>query len=180
MEQASAWHTVAWFLRLPHLRPWREFHIPVQNAASKNQKTTGHDGSENPQKDKFGPQKTTGKPLWKVERSISVHFGGSFYTTTTTTTTPPLPPLSPLPPLPLHHHHHQARTGLCHLCCVTSWSSLAGGHGCLRRERCNAAQAASTALVVAPRAAVDSCSSGNSSSPLCATSCPEEAGVGRC
>ena len=73
------------------------------------------------------------------------------------------------------HTHHKARTGLCHLCCVTSWSSLAGGHGCLRRERCNAAQAASAALV-----AVDSCSSGNSSSPLCATSCPEEAGVGRC
>ena len=77
-----------------------------------------------------------------------------------------------------NNNHHKAPTGLCHLCCVTTWSSLAGGHGCLRGRRCRAAQTASAALVVAPRAAVGGCSSGNSSgnsySPLFATSCPEK------
>ena len=50
----------------------------MQHAACKNQKkNTGHDskGKRTPQTDNFGPQKTTVKPLWKVKRSLSVHFG---------------------------------------------------------------------------------------------------------
>ena len=41
--------TVAWFLRRPHLRPWWEFHIPVESAASESQKpqVTTARGSEN-------------------------------------------------------------------------------------------------------------------------------------
>ena len=37
-------------------------------------KTTGHDGKEKrkPQTDNFGPQKTTIKPLWKVNKKV--HF----------------------------------------------------------------------------------------------------------
>ena len=45
MEQASAWHCCIVSSGC-HLRPWWEFRIPVQNAASKKPETTGHDGNE--------------------------------------------------------------------------------------------------------------------------------------
>ena len=70
MEQASAWHccVVLWVAKLA---TWWEFHIQVQNAASTNQKPHGEN-----QKQIIRTKKTTGKPLWKVKRSISEHSGG--------------------------------------------------------------------------------------------------------
>ena len=77
MEQASAWHCcmVPWVATLVTL-------LEIEHSSAKHckqkPKTTGLDGKgmRKPQTDNLGPQKTMVKPLWKVKRSISVHFGG--------------------------------------------------------------------------------------------------------
>ena len=76
MEQASAWHCCM-VPQVATLATWWEFHIPAQNAASKDQKpqVTTARGSEN-HKHKIRTTKNTIEPSLEGETSNSEHLGG--------------------------------------------------------------------------------------------------------
>ena len=77
VDQASAWHCcmVPWVATLATLVGISHSHA---KRCKRTPKTTGHGGKvkRKPQTQNSDHKKTTGKPLWKVKRSISVQFGG--------------------------------------------------------------------------------------------------------